>query len=50
MDYLGNKSPKSPSAGGSAPRLPCLRRVGASPQDPLLGSLTKAAQDLVTPI
>jgi len=31
IDYFGTKSQKSLSAGGSAPRPLCLRRLGASP-------------------
>jgi len=32
MDYFGRKSPKSPSAGGFAPRLPRLHGWGIRPQ------------------
>jgi len=40
VDYFGNKSQKSSSAGCSAPRPPCLRRLGASLPDPRLDSMT----------
>ena len=34
MKLFLQKNAKFSSAGGSAPRLPCLRRLGAEPPDP----------------
>jgi len=41
MHYFGNKSPKSPSAGGSASRAPCLRLLDARPLTGILSGCTR---------
>ena len=39
LSYLCQKNTKFSSAGGSAPRPPCLQRLGALPPDPSLRRL-----------